>query len=182
MFARVALLAAAAASAAPSGCDQMFGKDDPKPGDDLGTFHVTGNLASNSCGAGALGSTNTWEFDVELARGNGALYWDNGAEIITGALAEDGMAFTFDTGVVMDMRTELTPGPPCTVNRHDLATGTLSAAGADVPSFAGQMSYDFIPATGSYCDDLVDGPTPLVLALPCGFVYQIQAQRTAAPE
>ncbi|HSO00764.1 MAG TPA: hypothetical protein VLS89_20870, partial [Candidatus Nanopelagicales bacterium] len=90
-----------------AGCGDIFGnKDAHQPGEALGTFHVAGTRTSNTCGEGALGSTPTWEFDVQLAREDGILSWDNGATIVIGALAEDGVTFSIEATVVVDMRSE----------------------------------------------------------------------------
>src|SRR5262249_2310770 len=90
-----------------AGCGDIFGtKDAHHPGTQLGSFHVTAARTSNSCGEGALGTSSSWEFDVRLARQDTEIFWDNGAEIITGALAADGVSFSFQSGVAVDMRTE----------------------------------------------------------------------------
>jgi hypothetical protein len=173
-----------------TGCAEMFGnKDAYQPGDPLGTYHVVGTKTSSQCGEGALGATPTWEFDVDLAREDGVLYWDNGAQVLTGAIAEDGVTFSIDATVVVDMRTEATVGyPPCSVERRDAARGALAAPGDDVKAFSATLRYDFAPTTGSQCADLVLGaPTdlpgePVFGALPCGIVYDLAGTRTAEPE
>src|SRR5262245_8302572 len=79
-----------------SGCGDIFGNKDPhQPGDALGMFRADASLLQSTCGDGALGSTPTWQFDVKLSRGQGVLYWYNGAEVIIGSLASDGVAFAF---------------------------------------------------------------------------------------
>src|SRR4051794_10444090 len=104
MLMRAALFAAAVGGAS-SGCDKVFGNHDPRPGDVLGTYHVTTGIASNTCGEGALGEQDSWQFDVKLSRDTGALYWNNGQEVINGTLGADGVSFSFDSGIVIDMRT-----------------------------------------------------------------------------
>src|SRR3712207_977940 len=103
----IALMAASLALL--SGCEDAFGDKDPRqPGTSLGSFHVVGTMVANSCGAGALGAAPTWEFDVDLAREQGVLFWDNGAQVVPGQLAEDGVSFLIEASVVVDMRTEET--------------------------------------------------------------------------
>ncbi len=180
MMIRSSLLALALA--APSGCEQAFGDgrlDPHSPGSDLGTFHVDGALTSNTCGPGAFGAVPSWSFDVKLLRNENTLYWNNGQEIIPGILAADLVSFTFDTGVVVNMRAEEEVWlPPCSVRRLDHATGTLSSASDDVASFTGQIDYRFDVTSGSTCDDLWDGPEPIVLGLPCTLSYSLQGART----
>src|SRR5436190_3328175 len=45
-------------------------------GTDLGTFGVEAAIGTNECGPGTLGSTAEFAFDVDLARGDGELFWD----------------------------------------------------------------------------------------------------------
>src|SRR5262249_20931251 len=130
----------------------------------------------NSCGEGALGTQPSWAFDVKLAREPGALFWNNGAEQIAGALDDDGVSFHFDSGILIDMRTEADHGkPPCSVRRHDRAEGKLGAATGDVTAFTGTLAYDFTPSDGSNCSDLAG---VVVTALPCGFAYDLDGTRT----
>ena len=85
-----------AVSLAQVGC--AFGEGDAKvPGDDLGKFQVVGRLDSSTCGVGALGSTDLWEFELRLSRSPNELYWLNGREVVPGEIAEDGVSFEFDT-------------------------------------------------------------------------------------
>jgi hypothetical protein len=182
---RLACLAAAALVL--GGCGDIFGnKDAHAPGTQLGTFHVTATLASGTCGDNALGAPATWEFDVKLAKGEGSLYWDNGAQQVSGTLAADGATFDVESEVIENMRTEAAPGPACSVGRSDKATGTLVGKDADVTSFSGQLSYAFAAQAGSECDDLVAATAPpnrqpIFAALPCSIAYAFTAPRTAAP-
>jgi len=166
-----------------AGCDDIFGtRDAHQPGAQLGTFHVVGTRVSNTCGEGALGTTPTWEFDVDLARDDGVLYWDNGAEVVSCALADDDKTFSVETLIVVNMRSEETTGyGPCSVRRRDVASGALSDAGEDVKKFTATLAYDFAPTEGSQCWDLVEGEQPIFAALPCAMTYTLSATRTAAP-
>lgn len=176
MLLRLGLLALAATTT-PSGCEKAFGdgrQNAHQPGHDLGAFQVTGTIATNTCGQGALGEQSTWQFPVHLARATGILYWNNGQAVIPGVLAADGVSFSFDTSVVMDMRSPDQVGlPPCSLARADHAQGTLDSASDTVGSFTGQLSYQFAPTMGSQCDDVVSGAAPIVAALPCGMSYQL---------
>jgi hypothetical protein len=179
MIARTGLLALAAATAALSGCDRFFGDMNAHdPGTPLGSFTVSADATSNTCGAGALGEQATWSFDVELNRAPGALYWNNGATVIPGTVAGDGVTFSFETSVIEDMRDpNVTGPPPCSIARADAASGTLDSATDTVTSFTGTLSYTFTPTAGSSCDDLTQGSAAIVAALPCGFSYAMSGAR-----
>ena len=173
-----------AALPALAGCGEIFGdKDAHQPGEALGTFHVVGTRASSTCGEGALGSGANWEFDVDLAREGDALYWDNGAQIVVGSLAADGVSFLIETGVVVDMRTEETLAyPPCSLERRDAASGALKDAEEEIIGFSGTLSYSFSPTADSECWDLIEGETATFAALPCSMSYALEAARTATPQ
>lgn len=163
-----------------AGCSDMFGSSDAHlPGTALGGFHVQATASQNTCGEGALGASKAWEFDVHLSRGEGSLYWDNGAQTITGALSADDVTFSFATDIKMDMRSEQDVGlPPCSVARHDESAGVLDSA-AEVMGFSGSLAFAFQPA--GQCDDLVHGDAPVFAALPCAMSFGMQATRTEAP-
>jgi len=165
------------------GCSDVFGtKDAHQPGDALGTYHVVATRSANTCGDGALGNEATWEFDVKLARGDGEVFWNNGAEIISGTIDADQTSFHFSTGVQINMRADADRGlPPCSIARTDQADGKLAASGDDVASFAGTLAYAFTPTAGSSCDDLSSGSTAVVARLPCQIAYAIVGTRTVAP-
>jgi hypothetical protein len=166
-----------------AGCADIFGnKDAHQPGDVLGTYHVAAKRGANTCGDGALGNQEAWEFDVKLARGGSQIFWNNGAEIIDGTIDADEKSFHFDTGVLMNMRTAEDHGlPACSIERTDQADGTLAATGTDVASFEGKLAFDFAPSAGSSCEDLIQGSTAILAALPCKIVYALTGTRTAAP-
>lgn len=167
---------------APSvlGCVEAFGDRDPhQPGEPLGTFHLTAKQTKNDCGDGALGAGPTWEFDVKLAAEYDALFWDSGGEVIVGSLSEDSGAFTIESDVVIDMRTDEDVGkPPCSVARHDSAKGKLVHEGEVVTSFSGTLAYTFTPTEGSSCGDLVASEMPVFAAIPCAMTYTFSAPRT----
>ncbi|XXX81194.1 hypothetical protein WMF30_20760 [Sorangium sp. So ce134] len=168
-------------------CADAFGDQAaPGLGTGLGTFHVVGTQTGNTCGEGALGATRLWEFDVDLARGDGALFWDNGAAVVEGVLGEDQVSFSIEGRVVVDMRAggDAPPGPPCSVERRDRAHGELGDAGDDVSRFEARLSYAFAPTPGSRCEDIVAGElsvAPMFAALPCGMDYDLKAKRSGPP-
>ncbi|MDI1449167.1 hypothetical protein [Polyangium sp. 6x1] len=178
-FSAATLLLVVLAGALFVGCGD--GKVDPHhPGELLGTYEVSATRKTTTCGEGALGSPATWEFDVRLSRGDGALYWDSGAEVTPGTLGPDDRSFSFDTSLAVDMRAGEAPSnlPPCTIVRGDHAEGQLDE---DAGSFSGELAYTFTPSQGSVCADLVTGAQPTFAALPCAMTYALSAKRTVAP-
>jgi hypothetical protein len=176
MLYRAGILALATATA-PSSCFGDGRANAHHPGTDLGSFQVTGTITTNSCGAGALGEQDIWAFPLRLSRAEGILYWDNGQAVIPGTLEADGVTFSLDTSVIMNMRDPNKVGPlPCSVSRADHAEGTLSSATDPVSSFTGELTYQFSPTAGSSCDDLVNGAAPVLAALPCMMSYALSGQ------
>lgn len=169
-----------------SACIEAMGERDPhEPGTALGRYHVVGTQVGNTCGEGALGATRSWAFDVELARDEGVLYWNNGATVVPGVLDDDEVSFSIEARVVVDMRGgDMPPGLPCSIERRDVARGKLDNASDDVERFEGTMTFEFAPTTGSRCEDLVVGELsvePQFTALPCWIVYDLAAKRSAKP-
>lgn len=153
------------------------GKDAKIPGDALGSYHVVGKLQASTCGPGALGSSDVWEFDVKLSRDGRDLYWLNGAEAIAGRIAADDVTFAFDSFVEVPA---IEPGGGnlgCTIVRTDTASGTLASPGKDVPSFDGLLRFGYAPRPGGDCTPLVGVAGGFAL-LPCEIGYQLAAKRT----
>ncbi len=159
-------------------CD--FGEEDARlPGEPLGTFQVTARITDSSCGPGALGSQDLWEFQVELAADGAEIYWLNGDDTVTGRLAGDQISFSFDSAGTVQL-IEPRPGMPgCAVTRTDRASGVLDAA-EDVRGFSGSLSYGFVPGAGSDCSEAI-GVEGGFYSLPCEIRYTMRAERIAAP-
>jgi hypothetical protein len=164
-------------------CQELGNGKDPKiPGDLLGGYHVIGELEQSSCGPGALGSTDIWEFDVRLSRDARDLYWLNGREAILGYIAADDVSFRFDTRVATELSPSRPGRPGCSIVRVDQASGTLAAAGLDVPSFDGRIRFGYFAATPEVdCSGLVGVPGGLA-ALPCELTYGLDGLRTHTAE
>jgi hypothetical protein len=166
-------------SVALAGC-LNFGKvDDAKiPGELLGTYAVEGSLEDSSCGEGALGSTDPWNFDVKLSRFHEDIYWINGRAVITGGIEPDGVSFAFSTRVEGEV---VPPGrgqPGCVLSRSDRADGTLSSKTLDVESFEARLTFAFSAGEGSLCEEWLGSPG-FVAALPCSMTYDLTGLRTS---
>lgn len=174
---------AVAASLAALGCS---GSDPYKPGEAIGTFHVTAALASSTCGA----VPNPWEFDVRLRHDGSTLYWVQGGAPVAGAVGTDARAVlrsgVTDTVREADPRTRLAA---CSILRQDTLDVVLSDAAkapakdlALVTSLAGTIAYAFTPTEGSDCTDQVaaagDASGDGFAALPCTVQYSLSAVKT----
>jgi hypothetical protein len=159
------------------GCADMRNHDGRVPGEALGTFHVTAALEASSCGPGALGSADSWEFDVKLSRDGSRIFWLNGAAPVAGHVDPDGRTFGFETTVMVEVEPARAERPGCLVERVDRAAGTLEETGAEVTGFDGTLGYAYSTASDSDCSSLV-GVTGGFAALPCSLSYGMAAQQT----
>jgi hypothetical protein len=169
-------LALVLAALSVGGCIDYGDKDAKVPGDDLGHFDVSATLSSSDCGPDALGSEQLWEFDVRLSRDGADLFWLNGAEVIAGSLAADGLSFSFDTLLEFEIQPPDPPHAGCTVLRQDRADGTLSSPDLAVESFTASLTYRYAPGEGSDCSRLVDVPGGFS-TLPCEITYLLDGRR-----
>jgi len=157
-----------------AGCE--FGDGDAKvPGEPLGTFDVVAKLETSDCGAGALGSTETWQFVIKLSRDYDQLFWLNGREVITGSIASDGRSFELDSWVEVDAIAAKPGQAGCSLTRTGRASGTLGQVTEIVGSLTGQHTLSATPQAESACSPLV-GVEAGFRALPCSMSYHLDAQ------
>jgi hypothetical protein len=153
--------------------------DDAKaPGDLLGVYQVKGELAESTCGKGALGSADSWSFEVKLSRMENDIYWLNGKETIVGDIASDGRSFSIVSQVQVTVAEAGRGKSGCKVLRQDTAKGKLSDDGAEVESFDGTLAFSYQAMAGSDCSEWV-GSVGAVANLPCELSYDIEAERSA---
>ena len=143
----------------------------------LGTYDVTGRLASSTCGEGALGANDTWKFQVKLTRFENDIYWLNGQETLVGDIASDGRSFSIQSGVQVNVSPAGRGSPGCVINRHDDADGKLSDSEDDVESFEGTLGFTYEASKGSDCSEWI-GTEGAVSVLPCSISYDLDAKRT----
>ena len=173
----VTVLAVLAAAAPSLGCSGPPGAG-RQLGADLGTFHVAASEAENGCGAGVLGASSRFEFEIELSREHSELYWGRRRGIVL----YPSLAFELEASMILPI-SERRPGVPgCAIQRLDHIEGTLEArSDGEVTGFAASMSYAFAAdptAPCSFDDQLVAG----LPRLPCQMSYGLEAERTRAPE
>lgn len=173
----VALLAVLSGVAIGAGCSGPPGAG-RQLGADLGTFRVAASESENGCGAGALGSSANFEFEIDLSREDSELYWGQRRGIVL----EPSLAFELEASMILKI-SERRPGTPgCAIQRRDRIEGTLETRrDGDVTGFAGSMSYAFVADPASPCsfDDQLAAGLP---RLPCRMSYGLEAERTRAPE
>ena len=76
------------------------------PGTQLGTFKVTGQSTTNTCG---LGAPNPWTFDVQLSQQGSTVFWSwmDGSAPLSGRNPPSRQFFPADS----------TPNPPANIGR-----------------------------------------------------------------
>jgi len=180
-------------------------------GDDLGGFHVAATELANGCGAGALGSRPSFEFEIDLARESTQIFWGRDA---SGSLdAQLGFEFSATVRVPIGQRNATAnngnaasngnatandgnaasngnatandgnaTGSGCTIGRADHIAGTLQAdAAGEVIGFSARLTYSFEPAPDSSCS-LDDRIGAGLPHLPCEMDYALAADRTRTPD
>lgn len=147
-------------------------------GDDLGTFRVVANEAANTCGPGALGSRETFDFALDLSREHSELFW-NGS--VRGRI-DASLAFEFQAEVRIELRAPRNADPGCTLRRSDAMTGVLEEdPAAGIVGFTGAMSYSVSSDTAEGCtqSELAESGLRVV---PCRLEYTLEAERERAPD
>jgi hypothetical protein len=147
----------------------------PLPGTQLGTFKVTANAATNSCGTG-LEAPSPWVFDVQMSENDSLLYWSfmDGSPPLSGALTSLTASITDNTSVNVDP-TDAGDGP-CTMDRNDDLEITL-ATGSPPSSFTATITYTFSAASGADCSDQLASVGGAYDAVPCTIEYSATANR-----
>jgi hypothetical protein len=146
------------------------------PGDLLGDYAIEAELESSTCGEGALGSQERWNFDVRLSRQGSALYWLNGREAISGLISSDGASFAIETTVRVQAQPAGRGHPGCAIWRADRTTGKLLGQGSDVPGFTGELAFAYAPEQKSDCSQLL-GVEGGFAGLPCEMSYRYTGVR-----
>ncbi len=166
---RLVACAAAVACLLPAACS-----DSPMPGRVLGTYTVTGQSTSNTCG---LGAPDPWKFTVQLSMRGSIVYWSwlDGSPLLSGTAPSSGPVSIRDSQQVNADSTDAGLGP-CTLVRDDDLEITLGA-GSTPPAFAGTVAYSYTPANGSTCTDVLGASGGPFARLPCSVSYGVTATR-----
>ncbi|HEY3821675.1 MAG TPA: hypothetical protein VGL81_31125 [Polyangiaceae bacterium] len=140
------------------------------PGTQLGTFKVTGQSSTNSCG---LGAPNPWTFDVQLSQSGSTVYWSwmDGSALLSGPVSSQSHASIQDSVAGNVDGTDAALGP-CTLDRSDDLELDLTS-----DSFTGTVSYSFTPSAGASCGDQLTASGGSFEALPCTVTYSVTAAK-----
>lgn len=144
-------------------------------------FEVTATLTQYTCGTGQLSLDETWEFYGRLSVEDGkGVEWDWGEGVRIGKLTSSSGSFSVSSSIVVNMRTqdEADWMPPCSIQRTDDLTGKLDSTD-DPRAFEGSLVFNYLPTSGSDCEDLLLGDDRILETLPCTATYQISAVSTA---
>lgn len=161
----------------PVACAPYDSERDAKiPGELLGTYGVSAQLKSDSCGAELLGAPNPWRFDLKLSRFQRDLYWLNGREAIVGDIDADGTTFHFKTRIDVPLTPAARGAAACVVSRSDQADGKLIAEGDTVSSVTATLSFRYEAKAGSECLEIIGIPGG-VQGLPCSLSYGLGGAR-----
>jgi hypothetical protein len=138
------------------------------PGTQLGTFKVTGQSSTNTCG---LGAPNPWTFDVQLSQQGSTVFWSwmDGSAPLSGPVNAQSHASIQDSVAGNVDGTDAALGP-CTLDRSDDLELNLGGG-----SFTGTVSYSFTPAAGAACSDQLSASGGTFDALPCTVTYSVTA-------
>jgi hypothetical protein len=140
------------------------------PGTPLGTFKVTAQSQTNTCG---LGAPDPWTFDVELSQSGSTLYWSwmDGSPPLSGPVNASSQASITDSASGNVDGTDAALGP-CTMQRYgDLELDLASS------SFTGTIAYTFSIASGADCSDQLVAAGGQYDTLPCSLTYTVSASK-----
>ncbi len=166
-FSALAMVGLAATAIAACGLGQM-------PGTQLGTFEVTAQAQTNSCG---LGAPNPWDFDVQLSQDGSTLYWNwmDGSAYLSGPVANQAVTLTASEQGNVDGTADGGLGP-CTMQRYDTITVTLGT-GTSPTVFSGTISYAISAAEGADCTDQLTANGGQYTEIPCSMEYTMTAAK-----
>ncbi|HEX3770391.1 MAG TPA: hypothetical protein VHV30_05985 [Polyangiaceae bacterium] len=143
------------------------------PGTTLGTFKVTAQVDTNTCG---LGAPNPWTFDVELSQDGSTLYWSwlDGSPLLSGPIASSAATLTEMTQANVD-GTDAGLGP-CTMDRNDTLHVTLGS-GTSPTTFIASIGYAISAVAGANCSDQLAAAGGQYNAIPCTMTYSATATK-----
>jgi hypothetical protein len=151
--------------------------DQPLPGEMLGTYKVSAESQTNTCGSG-LQAPSPWTFSVQLSESGTTLYWSwmDGSPPLSsplGANAHASLTTTLSGNV--DGTADGGFGP-CTMERADDVELTLGP-GSPPASFSATITYSFDTQQGSSCSDQLSSSGGMYDTLPCKLAYSATGSR-----
>lgn len=161
------------------------------PGESVGTFSVSANLETNTCGD-VVGAQESFRFEVELRQKSSLGYWHRpeSSALISGSLSDSG-AFHFTNSTLIPTTITMydefgNPVPVvCTVSLDEDIAGTLTgeampsdAAAAGMTFTAVQtIDYVFTSDSPSECRRVAADDGSDLSAVPCSLSYALTAER-----
>jgi hypothetical protein len=154
------------------------------PGDYLGSYTVTGTLASNSCGSG-VGAEESVKLSVDMSLDDDTLYLEqtgsDDTEVATGEVdSDDGTTATLTNVVTTNVKDVYGNVGPCNLTvstTYDLVLNDASAS----QSFAGVASITYAAATSvsstTNCTSQLASEGGKFATLPCTVEYDLEATR-----
>jgi hypothetical protein len=145
------------------------------PGTPLGTFTVTGHLATDTCDI----ADPTKIFDVALSEtSQSVLYWSyqDGSPALSSPVSSQLEAVLTSSDIANADPTEAGTDGPCTMERDDRIDITLNSASAPT-SFVGTLLYSFSVFGASNCSDQLIAAGGTYQTLPCSVSYTLTALR-----
>lgn len=173
----VALVGASLGLALPCACSGPPGAG-RQLGDDLGGFQVRASEAANGCGAGALGSTPSFDFEIDLAREQRELFWGRQGS----AQLDAALRFELADSVLVELVPARGRQPGCSIGRADRIAGTLTSnASGEIVGFTARLEHAFAIPTGEQCS-LDDRLAAGLSQLPCVIAYDLNGERSREPD
>jgi hypothetical protein len=166
------MLAYACVAALLAGCN-----DNPLPGQMLGTYKVSAQSQTNTCGPG-LQAPSPWTFKVQLSENGTTLYWSwmDGTPPLSSVLdSQSHASLTTTMSGNVDGAPEGGLGP-CTMQRADDVEITLGS-GSPPGAFSATIAYSFTVPEGSSCDDQLSSQGGMYDTLPCTVNYTAAGTR-----
>jgi hypothetical protein len=144
------------------------------PGTQLGTFEVTAQAQTNTCG---LSAPNPWTFDVQLSQDGSTLYWSwlDGSPLLSAPVTAQAATLTATEQANVDGTADGGLGP-CTLERDDTLQVTLGSASSPT-TFTATISYAISAVAGADCADQLGAAGGQYAVLPCTMSYTATASK-----
>jgi hypothetical protein len=144
------------------------------PGTTLGTFKVTAQEQTNTCG---LSAPDPWTFDVELSQDGTLLYWSwlDGSPLLSAPVSSQAATLTATEQANVDGTADGGLGP-CTMERDDTIQVTLGS-GTSPTSFTATIGYAISTVAGANCSDQLAASGGQYNTIPCTMSYTATATK-----
>jgi hypothetical protein len=144
------------------------------PGTQLGTFKVTAQEETNTCG---LSAPDPWTFDVQLSQDGTLLYWSwlDGSPLLSAPVSAQAATLTATEQADVDTTADGGLGP-CTMERDDTLQVTLGS-GTTPTTFTATINYAISAVAGADCADQLAAAGGQYTTIPCTMSYTATATK-----